>query len=199
MKITLWSWEDCVMFAFMEDLQYILSSCILVFWLHFQNIYKIPLNCSMGMDTTVYIISYQFATCLEILPMNIIFYGVTVNIYSLCCISHTTKHCCQTHVWYSLNKTCLIFLSETPFRFLTWLRIMECGKLHLYFSDVQRLVTVVSYLHLSPGKGFYRRKRMYYRFKIAIQKILLHITKQKTTRREEKRNGKWYAVQQIFT
>jgi hypothetical protein len=40
---------------------------------------------------------------------------------------------------------------------------MEGGKLHEYFSDVQRLVTVVSYLPVTPGKGFYMRKCVYYR------------------------------------
>jgi len=87
-----------------------------------------------------------------------------------------------------------IFISETPFRFLTWLRITKCAKLHEYFSDVQMLVRVVSYLHLTPGKGFYMRKCVYYRFMTEIQKILLRVTKrccsQKTTKREAKGNGK---------
>jgi hypothetical protein len=93
-----------------------------------------------------------------------------------------------------------IFVSETPFRFLTWLRIAECGKRHEYFSDVQRLVRVVRYLHLSPGKGFYMRKCVYYRFVIEIQKTLLHVTerccskkekkRERAREREAKRNGK---------
>jgi hypothetical protein len=149
------------------------------------------------MDTAVYIISYQFETCLEILPMNIIFYGVTIHIYSLRCVSFLSYHkalLSNTCMVYSEHKT-PIFVSESPFRFLTWLRITECGKLHEYFSDVQGLVRVLSYLHLSPGKGFYARKCVYYRFMIAIPKILLHITKRccsqkKKTKREANRNGK---------
>jgi len=87
---------------------------------------------------------------------------------------------CQLSVYHKalLSSTCVvyskqnmpIFLSETPFRFLTWLRITEYGKLYEYFSDVQRLVRVVSYLHLSPGKGFYMRKCVYYRVMIESPK-----------------------------
>jgi hypothetical protein len=85
------------------------SFLAVVFWYfdYFQNIYKVSLKCLVGMVTAVYIISYQFATRLEMLTLNVIFYGVTINIYSLHCISHTTKHYFQTHVWYTLNKTCL--------------------------------------------------------------------------------------------
>ena len=105
------------------------------------------------MDTAVSIISYQFETCLEMLAMNIIFYGVTIYIYLLCCVSFLSYH--KT----LLSNTCMvyseqnmhIFVSEKPCRFLTWLRITECGKLHEYFRDVQRMVRLVSYLHLSPG------------------------------------------------
>jgi hypothetical protein len=119
--------------------------------------------------------------------MNIIFYGVTINMYSLHCISHTTKHYFQTHVWYTLYQNMSTFLSETPFRFPTWLRIMEFGKLLVYFSEVQRLVTLVSYLHLFPGEGLHMGKCMYYRFMIMIPMILLHITKQKNNERSKKK------------
>lgn len=133
-----------------------------------------------------YIISYQFETCLEMFAMNIIFCGVAIHIYSLCCVSFLSYHKAL------LSNTCMvyseqnmpIFLSETPFR------VPECGKLHEYFSVVQRLVRVVSYLHLSPGKSFSMRKCGYYRLMIEIPKILLHVTRRCCSQKNNKEKSK---------
>ena len=144
------------------------------------------------MDTAVYIISYQFETCLEMLPMNILFYG-SIHINSLRCVSFLSYHkalLSNTYMVYC-EQNMPIFVSETPFRFLTWLRITECGKRREYFSDVQRPVRMVSYLHLSPSKGFYMRKCVYYRFMLRFCCMLPRdVAVKKTTKREAKRNGK---------
>ena len=144
------------------------------------------------MGTAVYVISYQFETCLEMLPVNIIFYGVTTHICSLRYVSFLSYHkalLSNTCMVYS-EQNMLIFISETLFRFLTWLRITACGKLHECFIDVQRLVKVVSYLRLSPGKGFYVRKCVYYRFMIEITQILLHVTKRCCSQKNNKERSK---------
>ena len=85
---------------------------------------------------------------------NILWCSHTYLFTMFCQLCHTTKHYCQTQLWYTLNKcvsflsyhkallwsTCMvyseqnmpIFVSETPFRFLTWLGITQCGKLHAW-------------------------------------------------------------------
>jgi hypothetical protein len=109
--------------------------------------------------------------------------------YAVSAFCHTTKHYCQTHVWYTLNKACLFSFQKHLLG--SWIgselqSVVKC-------MNVQRLVRVVSYLHLSPGKGFYMRKCVYNRFMIGIPKILLHITKrccsQKNNQEREKKGN----------
>jgi hypothetical protein len=88
---------------------------------------------------------------LSVIPQNTTVkhnYGILwTNVSAFC---HTTKHYCEAHVWYTLNKKCLFSFQKHLLG--SWLGSeLECGKLHEYFSDVQRLVRVVSYLHLAPG------------------------------------------------
>lgn len=115
-------------------------------------------------------------------------------------------HCIRSVLYYKtlVSNTCMvyseqtmvIFLSEICFRFLTWLGMMLGGKPHEYVGDVQRLVTVVSYLYLSPGKGSYNTKCVYFRFMIEIQNILPHITKrrQRQKNKKERNKKKWEVI-----
>jgi len=60
---------------------------------------------------------------------------------------------------------------------------------------------VVSYLHLSAGKGFYMRKCVYYRFMIEIPKILLRVTKRccgQKNNKEAKRKWKMICNSEDF-
>jgi hypothetical protein len=93
------------------------------------------------------------------------------------------------------EQNMLIFLSEISFRFLIWLRMLEGSKPHEDFGDVQRLVTVMSYLYLSLGEGSCNRKCVYSRFMTGIPKILLHISKRCWRQKNEKdRNKKKWEV-----
>jgi len=82
---------------------------------------------------------------------NILWCNHTYLLVMLCQLSVIPQSSTIKHMYGILWTKVPIFISEAPFRFLTWLRITECGKSCECSRDVQRMVRLVSYLHLSPG------------------------------------------------
>jgi hypothetical protein len=76
---------------------------------------------------------------------------------------------------------------------------MECGKLHVYFSEVQRLVTLVSYLHLFPGIGFHGEVYVLQIYDNDSKDFAAHYQAENNNKRSKRKWRVIHAVQKIFT